>query len=156
MNTFVLICSSLTVVLAHFESSRKNFQKATVYVLITLALGAVFLVVKAYEYNAKFEHDILPGHIGELVIPRKAEGNRPSPVLSVEREKLFHATGMDYVNRVRGQLNEILQGVIAENLEEQAAIRQGDSGSCERRWMAAPFRTAATSPRQRRPRSGPM
>src|SRR3954469_19748944 len=64
-NTFVLICSSLTVVLAHFEATKRNFKKATGYIAITLALGAVFLVVKGVEYNAKFSHDILPGHIGE-------------------------------------------------------------------------------------------
>src|SRR5262249_16613609 len=35
----------------------------TLYIGGTLALGAVFLVIKAIEYNAKFEHDILPGHV---------------------------------------------------------------------------------------------
>src|SRR5262245_16504416 len=95
MNTFVLICSSLTVVLAHFESAKRNFQRATIYVIVTLALGGVFLIVKAYEYNSKFKHDILPGHIGEL---------KSAPGLTIEREKQLHANGMDYVDRVRTQL----------------------------------------------------
>src|SRR5947209_13139543 len=66
-NTFVLILSSLTVVLAHYAAGKGNFRQATLFIAATLALGVVFLVVKAYEYKAKFDHDILPGHIGESV-----------------------------------------------------------------------------------------
>lgn len=59
-NTFVLICSSVSVVLA-LEAARLN--KAAVaksWILITFLLGVVFLVVKAYEYNAKFAHGLYP------------------------------------------------------------------------------------------------
>src|ERR1700682_1538954 len=38
-NTFVLICSSLTVVLAHYALGRNNVKQATIYIAITLALG---------------------------------------------------------------------------------------------------------------------
>lgn len=65
LNTFVLICSSLTVVLAHSAISHGDVKKTVQFMGITLALGAVFLVIKAYEYNAKFSHSILPGHIFE-------------------------------------------------------------------------------------------
>jgi cytochrome c oxidase subunit 3 len=64
-NTFVLICSSLTVVLAHYALGKGNIKQAVIYIGITLVLGLVFLVVKAYEYNSKWQHDILPGRIGE-------------------------------------------------------------------------------------------
>src|SRR3984957_19217948 len=74
LNTFVLICSSLTVVLAHHAAAQNQMQKATLYVGVTLALGAVFLGIKAYEYNTKFQHDILPGHIGEVLPERPPEG----------------------------------------------------------------------------------
>ena len=77
INTFVLICSSLTVVLCHWylhearkasdELQKKALvKKAVMYLSITLALGGVFLVIKAYEYKAKFEHEILPSRIYEL------------------------------------------------------------------------------------------
>src|SRR5262245_54470203 len=46
-NTFVLILSSLTVVLAHWALTRKNVRLAVIFVGVTLALGALFLVVKA-------------------------------------------------------------------------------------------------------------
>src|SRR5437660_760196 len=60
MNTFVLILSSLTVVLAHYANTQGKHTQAAQYVAVTLLLGVVFLVVKGFEYNAKFEHDILP------------------------------------------------------------------------------------------------
>lgn len=95
-NTFVLICSSVSVVLAHLAATKKEFGKATAYIGITLALGVVFLAVKAYEYNAKFVHDILPGHIGESL-----------PGMSFDRQKAYQNTEMLYVARVRDQLTAL-------------------------------------------------
>ena len=43
-------------------------------------LVLVFLGVKAYEYNAKFEHDILPGHIGELLAGMGLTREQPVPL----------------------------------------------------------------------------
>ena len=59
-NTFVLICSSVSVVLA-LEAARVNKAgQAKFWILVTLLLGTVFLGVKAYEYQAKFSHGIYP------------------------------------------------------------------------------------------------
>jgi len=63
INTFVLICSSLTVVLAHSAIAKGNVKTTLYYMVVTLALGGVFLGIKAVEYAAKFEHHILPGQI---------------------------------------------------------------------------------------------
>src|SRR5262245_49724464 len=54
LNTFVLICSSLTVVLAHWELGKGQVGRATMYILVTFALGGVFLVIKAVEYKSKW------------------------------------------------------------------------------------------------------
>lgn len=97
-NTFVLILSSLTVVLAHYAAGKGQFKQATYYIGITTALGVVFLGVKAYEYKSKFDHDILPGHVGEL-----KEG------MGTAREKQFHAVGMQYVERVRVQAEHVVE-----------------------------------------------
>ena len=59
-NTFVLIVSSLTIVLAMEFAQRNKPAAARLALLATLLLGAVFLGVKAYEYNAKFAHGIFP------------------------------------------------------------------------------------------------
>ncbi len=59
-NTFVLICSSVSVVLA-LEAAKMNKEGlAKLLMLVTFILGCVFLGVKAYEYNAKFAHGIYP------------------------------------------------------------------------------------------------
>jgi cytochrome c oxidase subunit 3 len=59
-NTFVLICSSVTIVLA-FEAAKLNHAgKAKGYLLLTFLLGSVFLGVKCYEYTQKFKHGIYP------------------------------------------------------------------------------------------------
>jgi cytochrome c oxidase subunit III len=107
LNTFVLIVSSLTVVLAHFAAGKGNFKQATIYVGITLALGLVFLGVKAYEYNSKFKHDILPGHIGEL-----KEGS------GLVRERQFHNVSMQYVERIREQATLIVKKESGEEPEK--------------------------------------
>jgi cytochrome c oxidase subunit 3 len=90
----------VTVVLAHWSAGRGEFGRAKLYVAITLSLGAVFLVIKAVEYNSKIQHDILPGHIGEL-LPDESGGAEDK---KVEREKRFHASAWQYVIRVREQL----------------------------------------------------
>ena len=60
LNTFVLICSSFTIVLS-IESAKKGATaKARQWLWATFALGAVFLGIKAYEYNSKFHHGIHP------------------------------------------------------------------------------------------------
>jgi len=63
VNTFVLICSSVTVVLAHAAIAKGDTKTTLYYMLITLTLGGVFLGIKAIEYASKFEHHILPGQI---------------------------------------------------------------------------------------------
>jgi len=64
-NTFVLILSSFFVVLAHHYLHHGQVKKAIIYIAFTLALGTLFLVVKAYEYKGKFDHEILPSRIFE-------------------------------------------------------------------------------------------
>jgi cytochrome c oxidase subunit 3 len=59
-NTFVLICSSVTVVLALEAAKWNQTGKAKGYILLTFLLGSVFLGVKAYEYYQKYTHCIYP------------------------------------------------------------------------------------------------
>jgi cytochrome c oxidase subunit 3 len=118
VNTFVLICSSFTVVLAHHAAVKGDMKKVVSYIAITLGLGAVFLGIKAYEYNAKFQHDILPGHIGEsLPFPTKSDPDKGftlRELQAIEREKDFNPTGMQYVHRVQGQLTAITEDAGAD------------------------------------------
>jgi cytochrome c oxidase subunit 3 len=56
-NTAVLIASSVTVVLAWASLKMRQYDKYKIYMALTIAAGALFLIVKlAYEYPQKFDH----------------------------------------------------------------------------------------------------
>ena len=61
INTGVLIASSVTMALA-IRQAQLNDKKGTVSLLLaTVVLGGVFLVVKYFEYEQKFQMGIFPG-----------------------------------------------------------------------------------------------
>lgn len=78
-NTFVLICSSVTVVLSLESAKANKSDAAKLWLAITFVLGGVFLGVKAYEYNAKFAHGIYPS-LPHSPIYEKADYNYGSAV----------------------------------------------------------------------------
>jgi heme/copper-type cytochrome/quinol oxidase subunit 3 len=50
-NTLVLLCSSLTMVLAHEAVERADRRRFFLFILATAALGTVFLSVQVFEYG---------------------------------------------------------------------------------------------------------
>ena len=60
LNTVVLIASSVTMVLAWAALKNKSVQRYRLFMGLTLAGGAIFLVVKAIEYSEKFSHGLYP------------------------------------------------------------------------------------------------
>jgi cytochrome c oxidase subunit 3 len=61
VNTVVLITSSFTVAMA-IHLTRLNKPRAAFWMLaITIAFAIAFLVIKGFEYKAKFDHGLLPG-----------------------------------------------------------------------------------------------
>ena len=61
INTLVLICSSTTVVMALAAAEQQRLPAVRGWLGLTIALGALFLVIKGTEYAAKFSHHIGPG-----------------------------------------------------------------------------------------------
>lgn len=59
-NTFVLICSSVTVVLALQAIRAGRNTQCLVMIALTFLLGMVFLGVKGFEYHEKFTHNLVP------------------------------------------------------------------------------------------------
>lgn len=56
-NTFVLIASSITILLSWAAIKTRDFKKFRWYMGITIAAGFLFLIVKCgYEYPQKFKH----------------------------------------------------------------------------------------------------
>jgi heme/copper-type cytochrome/quinol oxidase subunit 3 len=60
LNTIVLISSSVTMVMSWASLKMNDLGKYRWYMGGTVALAFVFLIVKYFEYTAKFEHGLLP------------------------------------------------------------------------------------------------
>jgi heme/copper-type cytochrome/quinol oxidase subunit 3 len=61
-NTFVLICSSLTMVLALSAIQQGNKVKCSLFLLATILIGSLFLSIQIYEYyQLMFGHHYPPG-----------------------------------------------------------------------------------------------
>lgn len=61
INTVVLIFSSLTVALAIRAMQLGKKSQCVALLLITILCGAGFMVVKGFEYKAKYDHGLMPG-----------------------------------------------------------------------------------------------
>jgi len=71
LNTIVLLVSSFTMVLAVWSAQTSKRKLLILFLILTLACAATFMVVKGFEYNHKFEEGLLPGsfytHQGDTV-----------------------------------------------------------------------------------------
>lgn len=67
-NTVVLLTSSLTVALSLVAIQRGEKTRSMALLGATLALGTVFLIIKGFEWSAKFQHGLYPSapHLGTL------------------------------------------------------------------------------------------
>jgi len=60
LNTFNLILSSWTIVKSWISLKENNIKGFKVFMGITLLCSILFLVIKYFEYSAKFHHGIFP------------------------------------------------------------------------------------------------
>src|SRR5215813_5685427 len=61
-NTFILIGSSVTMVMSWASLKLHDFGKSRLYLLVTFLLAGVFLVNKYFEYASHFTRGELPSH----------------------------------------------------------------------------------------------
>ena len=61
INTAVLIFSSFTMAMAVYSTQVGRRGRSVSYLLVTLALGLTFLVIKAFEYKSKYVDSLIPG-----------------------------------------------------------------------------------------------
>lgn len=86
INTFVLIASSVTVVFAWVALKLHQWRQFQIYMGITVACAALFMVLKGIEYNVKFHHQavrlndysVVEGHLG-YQLKEGADKHRPKP-----------------------------------------------------------------------------
>jgi cytochrome c oxidase subunit 3 len=60
-NTAVLIASSLTMAMAIWSAQVNKRKMIVFFLLLTMAFGCTFLVIKGFEYRDKFHHHLVPG-----------------------------------------------------------------------------------------------
>lgn len=95
-NTFVLICSSVSIVLALEAAKKDKSSEAKGWMLVTTLLGFVFLGIKMYEYNAKFSHGVYPQY---------------------PHSQIYEKPDVYYAQAVRMRLNEIRADLNSEEGE---------------------------------------
>lgn len=97
VNTAVLLCSSFTMVLA-VRAAQIGSRKALIWFLVlTILLGGVFLGVKAYEWNLKFEEHHVPGPTFHL------EGTQEQGPAQLFFSLYFTMTGLHALHMVVGE-----------------------------------------------------
>jgi cytochrome c oxidase subunit 3 len=122
-NTFVLICSSVSVVLALEAAKLNQADRAKMWIIVTLALGGVFLGVKMYEYSAKFSHGIYPWY---------------------PRSRVYERPDVYFGSAVRARATELLSGIkadpkVAEERADDVALLErlhAASGSTDQHKLA--------------------
>ncbi len=101
VNTAVLICSSLTMVLAVRAAQMGNRRPLITFLILTILLGSTFLGIKVVEYSHKFHEHLVPGPSFHLLPAQAGEGNDP------QHAQLFFAfyfamTGMHAFHMIIG------------------------------------------------------
>ena len=97
LNTAVLIGSSLTMALAVRQAQLGRRGGQVLFLALTMALGAVFLGVKAVEYSDKFAHALVPGpgfRFEDASVARQAQ---------IFFSLYFAMTGMHAVHMIIGE-----------------------------------------------------
>ena len=66
LNTAILITSSVTMVMSWVSLKLKDLDKFKIYLSLTLLCSFGFLIVKYFEYSAKFAHGYIPAYSTSL------------------------------------------------------------------------------------------
>jgi heme/copper-type cytochrome/quinol oxidase subunit 3 len=157
LNTFILIASSVTVVFAWVALKLGNWRQFQIYMGITVACAAIFMVLKGLEYNVKFHHQaarlhdytVIEGHLGyekddkgELVHDRNGDKIEEN-MIRVVAEKLtfsvkrFHAPWVNEIlseakhNKSEIKLVSDIKAVTSEGGKEVTLAKAGDPLSLE-------------------------
>ena len=169
-NTFVLICSSVTIVLSLEYAKQNNAAKAKGWMLLTFLLGSVFLGVKAYEYQSKFSHGIYPHYphsrihekadvyyaqalrmrLNELKVDLEGAAERTpeqdlqlGTVDDILRELLVAETALrDHPDAPQGRI-ELLR--LADRIYPRASIHEHDDDANQASASRSPFKLVAST-----------
>ena len=121
INTLVLLTSSLTVVLSIVVVQRAEKQRAMALLSTTLGLGLTFLVIKGFEWSAKFHHGLYPNSAHLATLP---------PGEQVFFGLYFTMTGLHGVHVIAGLsvLSVMLWWVATDRIRQDRYIHLENSG----------------------------
>jgi cytochrome c oxidase subunit III len=121
INTLVLLTSSLTVVLSIVAVQRAEKQRAMALLSTTLGLGLTFLVIKGFEWSAKFHHGLYPNSAHLATLP---------PGEQVFFGLYFTMTGLHGVHVIAGLsvLSVMLWWVATDRIRQDRYIHLENSG----------------------------
>jgi cytochrome c oxidase subunit 3 len=107
-NTVVLIFSSFTMAMAVFSTQVGKRRNAIIFLILTMVLGATFLVIKAIEYHDKYVSNLIPGTWvpGHPFSPNVHQLHLP-PEVSTRNVEMFYwiyfaMTGMHALHMIIG------------------------------------------------------
>ena len=121
INTLVLLTSSLTVVLSIVAVQRAEKQRAMALLGTTLGLGLTLLVIKGFEWSAKFHHGLYPNSAHLATLP---------PGEQVFFGLYFTMTGLHGVHVIAGLsvLGVMLWWVATDRIRQDRYIHLENSG----------------------------
>lgn len=114
INTLVLICSSLTMALAVSAAQRGVVKLQKIFIILTMALGVVFLVIKGVEYHQKWVEHHVPGGLWQTFNPSDIredlikEGKTPEAAVQIAHHTeiffsfYFAMTGLHALHMIIG------------------------------------------------------
>ncbi|HEY4661132.1 MAG TPA: cytochrome c oxidase subunit 3 family protein [Terriglobales bacterium] len=107
INTAVLICSSLTMAMAVHSAALGARKLLILFLVATLALGGVFLGIKAVEYHDKYVEHHIPGPNFDFNYERAENHEEMAPADVAAQTSIFFAlyfamTGMHALHMIIG------------------------------------------------------
>ncbi len=98
LNTGILICSSLTMVMAVHSAKEGNRKLIMLFLILTLLLGLAFLGIKGIEYYNHWQHGEVPG----LHWHWEEQGNYDPRQVAIFFSLYFAMTGMHAIHMIIG------------------------------------------------------
>ncbi len=94
-NTFLLICSSVSMVKAYAAISDGDPRKMRFWLLMTIIGGAMFVGIQVYEYIHLVEHGFVPAGVreGSELAELVANGTLPAATMGLYGSTFFTMTG---------------------------------------------------------------
>src|SRR5689334_90303 len=141
INTLVLICSSVTVVMAWASLKMNRFDRYALFQTITVVCAGMFIVIKSFEYRDKFTHYEVHLKDGSIV-----DGHL------IERTKDYVLIHLSEAHRLPASARQAQQALAAAGeAEHSAAAHEAEAAPGEHHERKVLFSEMAVRPKSGTP-----